>query len=114
MFIFFVCAIILVLVAPQILPFTFGDEPLNAEDVAAVQCMPLKGDLPIEIKWFLNDREITTVENGITVVMTSARINQLTIESVRANHRGIYKCRAENRAGATEFEAELRVNGAAY
>lgn len=107
-FVFFFCN---PLVAPQILPFTFGDDPLNSEDVAAVQCMALKGDLPIRINWYLNDHKISTVENGITVVMTSSRINQLTIESVTAYHRGIYKCIAENKAGAAEYLAELRVNG---
>ena len=96
---------------PQILPFTFGDDPLNKDDVAAVQCMSLKGDLPIKTSWFLNNMLITTVENGINVVMTSSRINQLTIESVTANHRGIFKCVAENMAGSVEYIAELRVNG---
>lgn len=73
--------------------------------------MSLKGDLPIKINWFLNDKPITTVENGINVVMTSPRINQLTIESVTGNHRGMFKCIAENKAGISEYEAELRVNG---
>lgn len=98
-------------VLPQILPFSFGDEPLNSDDVAAVQCMTLKGDLPIRIAWYLNDDIIETVERGISVVMTSARINQLTIDAVTANHRGTFKCIAQNRAGSAEFSAELRVNG---
>lgn len=91
--------------------FTFGDLPLNTEDVAAVQCMALKGDLPIQIRWYLNDKPITTVANGIHVVMTSSRISQLTIESVTAHHRGIYRCVAENKAGMAEYLSELRVNG---
>lgn len=97
--------------APQILPFSFGDDPLNSDDVAAVQCMSLKGDLPIIISWFLNNEPITTIENGISVVMTSSRINQLTIESVTAHHRGIFKCIAQNKGGYAEYSAELRVNG---
>lgn len=99
------------LVAPQILPFSFGDDPLNSDDVAAVQCMSLKGDLPIKISWFLNNEPITTVENGISVVMTSSRINQLTIEAVTAHHRGVFKCNAQNKGGYAEYSAELRVNG---
>lgn len=73
--------------------------------------MTLKGDLPIRIAWYLNDDIIETVERGISVVMTSARINQLTIDAVTANHRGTFKCIAQNRAGSAEFSAELRVNG---
>lgn len=84
---------------------------MNKDDVAAVQCMVLKGDLPMNISWFLNDKLITTVENGINVVMTSLRINQLTIESVNGNHRGYYKCIATNKAGSSEFVSELKVNG---
>lgn len=93
------------------MPFTFGELPLNKDDVAAVQCMTLKGDLPIKITWYLNDKPITTIENGIHVVMTSSRISQLTIESVTANHRGVYRCLAENKAGQAAHISELRVNG---
>lgn len=96
---------------PQLLPFTFGDNPLNTDDVAAVQCMVLKGDLPLVIRFYFNDSPITTIENGIHVVMTSSRIAQLTIEAVSAYHRGIYRCVAENKAGISEYSAELRVNG---
>lgn len=98
-------------VIPQLLPFSFGDEPLNTDDVAAVQCMALKGDLPMKIIWYFNDSPITTIESGMHVVMTSPRISQLTIEAVTAYHRGHYHCVAENKAGRTEYSAELRVNG---
>lgn len=96
---------------PQLLPFTFGDDPLNTDDVAAVQCMALKGDLPMKIIWYFNDAPITTIASGVHVVMTSSRISQLTIEAVTAYHRGLYRCVAENKAGHTEYAAELRVNG---
>lgn len=98
-------------VLPQLLPFNFGDEPLNTDEMAAVQCMALKGDLPMKIGWDFNNMPITTVENGVRVVMTSSRISQLTIEAVTAYHRGHYRCVAENKAGRTEYSAELRVNG---
>lgn len=98
-------------VLPQLLPFTFGDDPLNTDDVAAVQCMALKGDLPMKIQFFFNDSPITTIASGVHVVMTSPRISQLTIEAVTAHHRGLYRCIAENRAGRSEYAAELRVNG---
>lgn len=98
-------------VIPHLLPFTFGDQSLNTDDVAAVQCMALKGDLPIKITWYFDNEPITTIENGVHVVMTSPRISQLTIESVTAYHRGKYRCVAENKAGQSEYSAELRVNG---
>lgn len=98
-------------VLPQLLPFSFGDNPLNTDEMAAVQCMALKGDLPMTIQFYFNESPITTIENGVRVVMTSSRISQLTIEAVTAYHRGTYRCVAENRAGRSEYSAELRVNG---
>lgn len=65
----------------------------------------------MKISWFLNDKQISTIENGVHVVMTSQRISQLTIESVTAYHRGNYHCLAENKAGSAQYIAELRVNG---
>lgn len=74
--------------------------------------MVLKGDLPIDIEWYLNDLPIINGNNiGINIVMTSLRINQLTIESVNSNHRGFYKCIAKNVAGLSEYVSELKVNG---
>lgn len=96
---------------PQLLPFTFGETSLNSDDVAAVQCMALKGDLPLKIMWYFNGELITTVESAIHVVMTSPRISQLTIEAVTAYHRGVYRCVAENRAGHAEHSSELHVDG---
>lgn len=84
---------------------------MNTDDVAAVQCMALKGDLPMKIMWYFNDEPVTTIENAIHVVMTSTRISQLTIEAVTAYHRGVYRCVAENKAGHAEHSSELRVNG---
>lgn len=103
--------LIIIQVLPQLLPFSFGDDPLNTDDVAAVQCMALKGDLPMKITWYFNESPITTIESGVHVVMTSPRISQLTIEAVTAYHRGQYRCVAVNKAGQTEYLAELRVNG---
>lgn len=96
---------------PQLLPFTFGESSLNTDDVAAVQCMALKGDLPLKIRWYFNDELITTIESAIHVVMTSPRISQLTIEAVTAYHRGVYRCVAENKAGHAEHSSELHVDG---
>lgn len=39
------------------------------------------------------------------------RTSSLSINSVEAIHRGIFKCIVSNKAGSTEHSAELRVNG---
>lgn len=78
-------------VRSQLLLFSFGDDPLNTDDVAAVQCMALKGDLPMKITWYFNDSPITTIETGVHV----PRISQLTIEAVTAHHREHFKCVCE-------------------
>lgn len=98
------------LVSPEILPLTFGDEISNAGDVVAVQCMVLKGDLPLEIRWLHNYNPVLS-ENGLSIIKASSRISTLNIESVKGNHRGNYTCFAKNLAGSTEYSVELNVNG---
>lgn len=76
-----------------------------------MQCMVLKGDLPIKINWMLNGKPINPDDSGISMTMTSKRISQLTIESVQPHHRGLFQCVAKNSAGFSEHTSELRVNG---
>lgn len=73
--------------------------------------MIIKGDLPINIRWTLNEVPIVSGENGITVVKLSAKTSVLNMAAVETEHRGIVKCIAENLAGAAEYSSELRVNG---
>lgn len=98
------------IVPPQIVPFTFGDDVSNAGDIVVVQCMVLKGDTPIDIKWFHNNLPVIS-ENGLTIMRTSPRIISLNIDAVRGNHRGVYRCVATNKAGSDEYLSELNVNG---
>lgn len=98
-------------VPPQIMPFLFGDEPTNYGESTAVQCMVSKGDLPLTIQWSLNGEPLTSESERITVVKMSPRLSSLSIESINHRHRGIYKCKASNKAGATEYTANLIVNG---
>jgi hypothetical protein len=99
----------LVTVPPQILPFMFGEESVNAGDVAAVQCTVVKGDFPIQISWLFNDTEVNL--DGVFVSKNSKRVAALTIEAVRAHHAGDYTCLARNAAGSANHTAVLRVNG---
>lgn len=70
-----------------------------------------KGDVPIDIKWSINNRPIINNENGMTVMKMSARLSSLSIESINSKHRGVFKCIATNEAGSSEYSTELMVNG---
>ncbi|XP_029175735.1 Down syndrome cell adhesion molecule-like protein Dscam2 isoform X21 [Nylanderia fulva] len=109
-----------VMVAPQIAPFTFGDEAANAGEMATVQCAVIKGDLPVDIIWSFNGRVIDTANGAfdehnydnsdIVISRSSKRISQLTIESVAARHAGEYSCTASNTAGTATHSSVLSVN----
>lgn len=106
--------------APQIAPFSFGDEAANAGEMATVQCAVIKGDLPIDIVWSLNgipiESDSTSPDSNhqhrdIAVRKSGKRASTLTIESVAARHAGLYSCSASNKAGSTSHSADLSVNG---
>ncbi|XP_043494172.1 Down syndrome cell adhesion molecule-like protein Dscam2 isoform X22 [Polistes fuscatus] len=108
-----------VMVAPQIGPFSFGDEAANAGDMATVQCAVIKGDLPVDIVWSLNGQPIDvsgapTNQNydrqDIIVNRSNKRASTLTIDSVAARHAGEYSCTASNAAGSATHSSVLTVN----
>lgn len=101
----------LYIVAPQIAPFDFGDEAANVGEVAGVQCMVAKGDLPLDIFWSLNSVPIVSGERSFLISRLNARTSALNIDSLDAKHRGVYQCIARNRAGFSEHQSELHVNG---
>lgn len=92
------------------MPFDFGEEPINSGDMAIVNCAVVKGDYPLDIYWSLNDKSVGNI-NGITVVNTNKRVQQLTIENVQGYHAGRYTCTVKNKAGTVEYSADLNVNG---
>ncbi|XP_024939073.1 Down syndrome cell adhesion molecule-like protein Dscam2 isoform X7 [Cephus cinctus] len=100
-----------VMVAPQIAPFTIGEEPANwGEQVSAI-CSILKGDYPIEIQWTLNGEPITRQNQPeITVTKTGKKISVLSIDSVAAHHAGEFTCVASNLVGSASHSATLSVN----
>lgn len=93
------------------MPFFFGDESFNSGDSTAIQCMIVKGDQPVQIRWTLNGNPVVTGERGLNVVRMSPRLSSLSIESISGEHRGIFKCFVSNAAGTEEFSSELKVNG---
>lgn len=105
------CYSITLKVPPLIVPFAFGDEPVNTGENAGVQCMIQKGDIPITIKWTLNSRPLINGEDGVTILKLSPKTSVLNIGSVAEYHRGTFKCIAENMAGSAFQTAELQVNG---
>lgn len=100
----------LLIVAPQIIPFDFGDEAINAEDMTSLQCTVSKGDMPLKIQWLHNGVVIQPSE-GVIISRTSKRISTLSIESVQATNSGEYTCSASNKAGTISHTAVLNVNG---
>lgn len=92
------------------MPFTFGDDASNSGDSQAIQCMAMKGDLPITISWMLNEGPIDD-SIGITIMKVSPRLSSLSIDNISYKHRGNFKCVAQNRGGIAEYTTELKVNG---
>ena len=101
-----------VTVAPQIAPFTFGEEEsLNVGDFVSVQCSVLKGDSPLVVRWAFQSRPLAPSPTGLTVNGLGERISVLSIQSLSAVHNGEYTCTAENGAGTANYTATLTVNG---
>lgn len=100
------------LVAPQILTFTFGEEPANWGDLVSVTCSVIKGDNPVLISWAFNGEPIENDQTtDVTIGSTNRKNSVLSIEAVAARHAGEYTCSASNQAGATSHSARLLVNG---
>lgn len=97
-------------VKPQILPFDFGDVPINSGEMTSATCSVSKGDLPLNITWIFNKQPINRI-GGVTISLVNHRLSALSIESVQAEHAGNYTCIATNRAGTTSYSANLNVNG---
>lgn len=93
------------------MPFLFGEDSFNTGDSTGVSCMIVKGDLPINIKWTLNGQPLINGENGVTIAKLTAKSSILNIGSVEKEHRGLFRCHAENMAGIAEYSSELHVNG---
>lgn len=95
---------------PKIAPFDFGDEASNFADSASVACLVQTGDLPINFKWFFNDRPVKEFA-GITTVKLGNRNSVLNIDSVTGKHAGSYTCEASNQAASINSTSNLIVNG---
>ncbi|XP_073949185.1 Down syndrome cell adhesion molecule 1 isoform X9 [Choristoneura fumiferana] len=100
-----------VMVPPLIVPFSFGEVPINPGDAVLVHCLATKGDLPLEISWTFSSETIdSSLHRDITTTQLSQRVSVLSITSVSANHQGNYTCIVQNAAGRAEHVATLIVN----
>ncbi|XP_034142431.1 Down syndrome cell adhesion molecule-like protein Dscam2 isoform X35 [Drosophila guanche] len=99
-----------VMVPPHVLPFSFGSEVFNMGDVLGINCVVLKGDLPLQIHWTLNGERLESDQHGFTVLQLNSRTSYLGVDALEARHRGNYSCVAENQAGRAIYAAELQVN----
>lgn len=88
-------------------------------------CTVNKGDLPIEIWWtFVSEFDqhsnhvaeavLLSSNDGIMEQRTNNRISMLSVELVKARHRGNYSCLAKNRGGLVQYTAQLTVNGDSF
>lgn len=100
-------------VAPQILPFDFGEKSVNTGEFTSLMCSVHKGDLPINISWLHNNISVGYVE-GVTVSKMGSKLSTIAIESVGEKHAGAFTCIAQNRAGKSSHKAILNVNGKIY
>lgn len=98
------------IVQPSITPFEFGEEAVDSGEMVSILCTVSKGDLPINISWLLNNRNVNQ-HSGISIIRTNNRISQLSIDSVQEEHSGLYECAASNLAGIARHSARLSVNG---
>lgn len=101
---------LLISVPPQILPFDFGENLINAGDLTSLTCSVHKGDLPMNISWTHNNKTIGYNE-GISISKIGKKISTLSIDNVQEDHTGVYTCIALNLAGKSSYSAELNVNG---
>ncbi|KAL6435031.1 hypothetical protein ACFW04_005260 [Cataglyphis niger] len=99
-----------VMVAPQIFPFTFGDEPVNSGEAISATCSILKGDFPMDIAWAFNGEPISAESADQFSITKGKRLSVLSIDAVAARHVGEYTCTASNKAGASSHTAALAVN----
>lgn len=97
-------------VLPRVTPFYFEDNPLHSGQYVQVMCLVAEGDLPIDITWELNGRNIIDYQE-ISTSKVGKRSSTLAIESVSHLNAGNYSCKARNKAGESEYVTQLYVNG---
>lgn len=97
---------------PNILPFTFGNDAVQAGDMGQLQCIVSSGDAPLHITWSFHGKDSSTnKQKGVSTVKFGERSSLLVIDRLTSEHSGIYSCFARNAAGNASYSTELKVNG---
>uniref|UniRef100_A0A8D8U9N9 Down syndrome cell adhesion molecule-like protein Dscam2 n=1 Tax=Cacopsylla melanoneura TaxID=428564 RepID=A0A8D8U9N9_9HEMI len=99
-----------VMVVPRIQSFSFGDEPMEAGEPSAVNCLILSGDQPMNISWLFNAAPIPPSMSDISVSQSNKKLSMLSILAVTHEHVGNYSCVVSNVAGTSVMSASLLVN----
>lgn len=99
----------LIVALPHINPFEF-DGNVNFGDSVQLTCHVGKGDLPLKIKWFFNEKPLFAHLNILTSKLGD-RSSFLTIPSVTADNSGSYTCSASNSGGQSNHTTILNVLG---
>lgn len=94
----------------MIVPFAFDKGPAKSGQDITITCTVSDGDLPLDIKWLLNDKPVDSYPS-INSAKFGKRNMVLSIESVTADHTGNYTCQASNKAGSVSFSTDLQVYG---
>lgn len=98
------------IVAPRIIPFSFGESPIFAGQTAQVTCTVSEGDAPLGISWtFHGPQEMSQL--GITTTKVGMKTSLLLIDYASSHHRGSYTCTAKNPAGSTNYSTLLNIHG---
>lgn len=64
----------------------------------------------MNLSWLQNNISIG-YNNGIIISKVGTRTSVVTIDAVNDEHRGLYTCTVENKAGVARASAKLNVNG---
>lgn len=105
---------ILFTVSPSIMPFNFGENAVNAGEIAQISCLAVKGDSPLNISWSFrtsNENIVKSLPDNVVVTPVGDRGNLLLVNPVNFFHQGNYTCRIENAAGYALHSSFLYVNG---
>ncbi|XP_025202789.1 Down syndrome cell adhesion molecule-like protein Dscam2 isoform X40 [Melanaphis sacchari] len=97
-----------VMVLPKIIPFSFGDGPVNSGESIQVVCSVSKGDRPMSITWSFYGEALSS-DMGVTTQMLGDATNFLSIPSAGPSNQGNYTCIAKNNAGFDTYTSQLVV-----
>lgn len=100
---------LLLTVPPKLSPFHASVLSLNVGDRASLTCSVVKGDLPLDITWLKDGRQIDT--NRMSVTLVDQYNSILVIDHLSSDHTGNYSCSVKNSAAEVENTQALLVNG---